>query len=265
MEYVGHGAFGIIGKKAWLPYFGVLGISEHVAWKIMPVIGAVDISLGLSALVWPCRATALYMTVWGFWTALLRPLSGEPVWEALERAGNFGIPFALLVVSEHLRWFERTRPLVLNAPSRPQLRGIFRITTATLLIGHGAFGAVVGKPQLTHQLQVMGLGNVPLAAWGGFELALGLGILLGTAGWLPLFVFFWKMATELAYPLSGAPIWEFVERGGSYAAPLALFLVDRETNPQTSLHQNPNPGRKRNLRSVPPMPGVAPNIQPAKL
>ena len=35
----------------------------------------------------------------------------------------------------------------------------------------------------------------------------------------------WKMATEALYPMSGTPIWEFVERAGSYAAPLALALI----------------------------------------
>ncbi|MEJ7591925.1 MAG: hypothetical protein WKF77_10275 [Planctomycetaceae bacterium] len=35
----------------------------------------------------------------------------------------------------------------------------------------------------------------------------------------------WKVATELLYPLSGAPAWEFIERGGRYIAPLALCIV----------------------------------------
>ena len=234
----------------------------------MPMIGAADISLGLSALFRPCRATALYMTAWGFWTALLRPLAGEPIWETLERAGNFGVPLALLLASERLKWFERVRPPVLNAASRAKYRAqliwIFRITTALLLIGHGAFGAVVGKAQLAHQLDSLGLRHVPLAAWGGFELALGLATLLGTLGWLPLFIFFWKVSTELAYPLSGAPIWEFVERGGSYAAPLALFLLAREKDATPQSASAAKSGSRRQLRSAPPPPSLAPIAQPAK-
>jgi hypothetical protein len=35
----------------------------------------------------------------------------------------------------------------------------------------------------------------------------------------------WKLATEALFPLSGSPIWEFVERAGSYTAPLALALL----------------------------------------
>jgi hypothetical protein len=36
----------------------------------------------------------------------------------------------------------------------------------------------------------------------------------------------WKLGTELRLP-AGEPIWEFVERGGSYGAPLALFFIRR--------------------------------------
>ena len=35
----------------------------------------------------------------------------------------------------------------------------------------------------------------------------------------------WKIGTEALFPIAGAPIWEFIERGGSYAAPLALALL----------------------------------------
>ena len=40
----------------------------------------------------------MYMAVWGLWTALLRPLSGEPWWETIERAPNYLVPLALLFV-----------------------------------------------------------------------------------------------------------------------------------------------------------------------
>jgi hypothetical protein len=35
----------------------------------------------------------------------------------------------------------------------------------------------------------------------------------------------WKLATESLFVAAGAPAWEIVERGGSYAAPFALALV----------------------------------------
>ena len=51
--FVGHGAFGMLTKAAWIPYFGVVGISESSAWRLMPLVGVMDISFGMAALVWP--------------------------------------------------------------------------------------------------------------------------------------------------------------------------------------------------------------------
>src|SRR5690349_6986010 len=63
--YVGHGAFGIITKAAWLPYFAVVGIPEGVAWRLMPIIGTGDITLGILTLIRPMPVVLLYMAVWG--------------------------------------------------------------------------------------------------------------------------------------------------------------------------------------------------------
>ena len=98
-EFIGHGAFGIITKAAWVPYFGVVGVPPELAWKLMPVVGTVDITLGLYlGLVRPARAVLLYMAFWGLLTATLRPLSGEPIWEFVERVPNWAIPLAFLCV-----------------------------------------------------------------------------------------------------------------------------------------------------------------------
>ena len=105
-KFVGHGAFGIMTKATWVPYFGLVGIPQELAWRLMPAIGAVDITLGLLVgLVRPARALLLYMTFWGLLTATLRPLAGEPVWEFVERAPNWAIPLAFLC----LRGFGRSR------------------------------------------------------------------------------------------------------------------------------------------------------------
>ncbi len=225
LEYVGHGAFGVLTKKAWVPYFGVFGIPEPWAWKLMPLVGAFDILLGLSVLIRPCRAVLLYMTVWGFVTALLRPLSGEPIWETVERAGNFGVPLAFLLFTQARGWFDRAEPRSLEPALRERLGLILRVTTCALLVGHGALAAVVQKPVFFHHLQTIGLPSVPVPALGGFEIALGFAVFFAPVGPLLLFVFAWKVATELLYPISGAPFWEVIERGGSYAAPLALFFL----------------------------------------
>ena len=37
--FIGHGAFGIITKREWLPYFAVVGIPADWAFSLMPLIG----------------------------------------------------------------------------------------------------------------------------------------------------------------------------------------------------------------------------------
>jgi hypothetical protein len=96
LEFIGHGAFGIITKAAWVPYFELVGIPERWAYRLMPLVGSLDIFLGFLVLLKPLRIVLLYMAVWGLWTASLRPLSGEPAWELIERAPNYLVPFALL-------------------------------------------------------------------------------------------------------------------------------------------------------------------------
>src|SRR6185295_11009795 len=71
--FIGHGAFGFITKAAWLPYFAVVGIPESWAWKIMPMVGAVDVLAGMAILFAPMRLPLIYMSVWALWTAMLRP------------------------------------------------------------------------------------------------------------------------------------------------------------------------------------------------
>jgi len=41
------------------------------------------------------RIPLLWMVFWGFWTALLRPIVGMPIWDFVERWANWGAPLAL--------------------------------------------------------------------------------------------------------------------------------------------------------------------------
>jgi hypothetical protein len=104
-EFVGHGAFGIMTKAAWVPYFAVIGLPEPLAYRLMPAIGTVDVTLGLLVALRPVRATLLYMAFWGLLTATIRPLAGEPLWEFIERWSNYTAPLALLYV----RWCRQGR------------------------------------------------------------------------------------------------------------------------------------------------------------
>lgn len=54
-----------------------------------------DIALAVLVLIKPLRPALLWMALWGFWTALLRPIVGEPIWDFVERWANWGAPLAL--------------------------------------------------------------------------------------------------------------------------------------------------------------------------
>lgn len=228
--FIGHGAFGIITKSAWLPYFAVAGIGEETAWSMMPIVGAMDIVMGILALLWPCRALYIWAGLWATWTALLRPLSGEPIWEFLERAGNYGVPFAILVVVGTSGSLFGRLPGVwpnLDEQKRERLFLVLRVTTYTLLAGHAGLGLFVQKAGLANHYAALGLGNatamVPFIGAAEF-FAVAIAVLLPRPG-VFLGICVWKIATESLFVASGAPFWEVIERFGSYAAPLAVAIL----------------------------------------
>ena len=236
MEFVGHGAFGIIGKEAWVPYFNVFGFSESVAWQLMPVVGAIDIALGIITLFRPMPAVLTHMAFWGLMTAALRPATGEGVWEFLERGGNYAVPLAFLLLSGGggrtvKGWFMRVRSSSPDGPTLRKIAWVLRSGTAALLIGHGGFGAFMHKPEWVGYFAEVGIGSGIVAAAnliavvGWFEILLGVAVLFKPARNLLLFVFAWKVGTEFLRYAAGEPMWEFIERGGSYAAPLGLLYV----------------------------------------
>jgi hypothetical protein len=238
MCFIGHGAFGIITKPAWVPFFHALGVSEATAFRLMPIVGANDIFMGTFVLLSPCRIALAWMVVWAVFTSYLRPLAGQGYWELIERAGNYGVPLAFLVMSGWARswreWFEPIAPRPAAEPDSARMASVaivLRITTALLLIGHGGYGAFMHKEMLASQYATVGLSGMPgglgtlVPGIGWFEMVLGAAVLVAPIPALLLFIFAWKVATEMLYPVSGAPFWEFVERGGSYGAPLALFFL----------------------------------------
>jgi len=98
-EFFGHGVFALQGKKTWIDWFSTFGISEvGLATQLLFLIGVIDIGLAILTLIKPIRVALLWMTFWGFWTALIRPIVGEPIWDFVERATNWGAPLALLIL-----------------------------------------------------------------------------------------------------------------------------------------------------------------------
>jgi hypothetical protein len=229
MCFIGHGAFGIITKAAWVPYFAIVGIGEAAAWPLMPWVGAMDIAIGFLVFAWPCRALFLWAATWTVWTALLRPLAGEGWPEFFERAGNYGVPIAILALIGFGRpWLSRL-PAIADSPdesARARLEWTLRITTATLLAGHATCALLLQKPALAQHYAVFNPADTisVMLAVGWCELALAAAVLLRLSPVLLIGVCAWKLSTEALFLSSGtaAPFFELVERGGSYAAPLAL-------------------------------------------
>jgi hypothetical protein len=237
--FIGHGAFGIITKAAWVPYFAVADISEPWAWRLMPWIGSMDMAVAALALVWPCRAVFIWATAWGLWTALLRPLSGESCWEFWERAGNYGVPLALVGVAgwRGAKWRRLPALWSMLGASRPARLGwILRLATAALLAGHAGCTLMEAHGSFAHNAAVFWphspAGVVP--AVGVFELSLAAGVLLRPSTGLLVGVSAWKLATECLFLSAGSPVWEVVERFGSYTAPLALALLLMGREPEHS-------------------------------
>jgi uncharacterized membrane protein YphA (DoxX/SURF4 family) len=231
MCFIGHGAFGIITKPVWCNYFAVFGIGHDLAYRLMPLVGTIDILLGLSLLFYPLRAVAGWLVCWGLVTASLRPLSGEPFAELIERAGNFGAPLALLLLSPAVpgvkggSWFQR-----INAHPQPDARILarvilcLRIIVFLLLLGHGWLNWIE-KKGLLQQYAGLGFSDPIKTAHivGIFEVVAALAILIRPVRPLLLVIFVWKMGSELFYP--HWELFEWVERGGSYGSLLALWFV----------------------------------------
>src|SRR5690606_10576275 len=98
-------------------------------------------------------------------------------------------------------------------------------TTVLLLLGHGALGAITNKAMLTSHYAAIGLPADTTVLLGWFEIALAVAIAIRPWAGLLVFACAWKLATEFLFIAAGDPIWEFVERFGSYTAPLALALL----------------------------------------
>ena len=95
--YLGHGMLALQLKPSFLELIeGTSGITGALAENLLYTIGVVDVMTAILAIVYPFRLLLLWATLWGFLTAIARPVSGEPVWDFIERWANWGAPLALL-------------------------------------------------------------------------------------------------------------------------------------------------------------------------
>ncbi|MDO8626715.1 MAG: hypothetical protein Q7K39_04690 [Candidatus Magasanikbacteria bacterium] len=98
-EFFGHAMFALGGKADWIKWTSMLtGASFETAASLITLVGILDVFVAVVVLVRPVRAILLWAAFWGFWTALVRPLVGLPVWDFIERFANWGAPLALLLM-----------------------------------------------------------------------------------------------------------------------------------------------------------------------
>jgi hypothetical protein len=232
MCFIGHGAFGIITKEIWCNYFAVFGIGKSMAYTLMPWVGTIDILLGVIMLFHPVRAIALWLIIWGVLTASLRPVSGEPFAEFIERAGNYGAPLALLILSGG---FKNLRDLFtpidpeaqVSTATLKNVTDCLKVVVFLLLMGHGWLN-IIEKKSLLNQYALLGFsqpGKVAMLV-GVFEIAAAFTVLIKPLATAILLLFIWKILTELFYP--HYEVFEWIERGGSYGAILALWFAIRQ-------------------------------------
>ena len=234
MCFIGHGSFGIITKPIWCNYFAVFGIGHDLSYHLMPLLGSFDILMGVFMLTYPMRAIPAWLVGWGIITALLRPVSGEPFAEFIERAGNFCAPLALLFLScgggTRLKgWLSRIDPEIhANEKIRGHVLICLRIVVFLLLLGHGWLN-LVEKKGLLAQYTSLGFSNPGSVARsiGIFEIIAACSVLIRPFAPVLLAFIFWKIGSELFYPHYEA--FEWIERGGSYGCILALWFALRWT------------------------------------
>jgi len=234
MCFIGHGAFGIITKPIWCNYFAVFGIGHDMAYRLMPIAGAVDIVMGIVMLAYPIRAIAGWLVIWGIITASLRPLSGEPFAEFIERAGNFGAPLALLLLSggsvaKVSAWLRPINPnIAADAKTMARVTICLRVIGFLLLLGHGWLN-IFEKKGLISQYAALGFANPVVVAHvvGTFEILAACTVLVRPMRPVLMIFLIWKAGSELFYP--HWEIFEWVERGGSYGTILALWFAANKT------------------------------------
>ena len=261
--FIGHGAWGVITKAGWLPFFASQGIPLDIAWMMQPAIGLFDIAMGILILWKPRRIILIWMFLWALWTAILRPLAGNlekvlvdgewtvqlatasmnvpkmQTWEFWERAGNWGPPFMLLVmggafIMSRKDWLAPYQEPAIKDSTIDTIFFLCRFCLAALLIGHAGFGFAVEKTMLIDHWQSIGV-NADVAfirMVGWFELALGVLVFIAPIRPLLWICLVWKLFTEFLYvpadTVTGKGIlniFEWVERWGDYGIPAAMLLI----------------------------------------
>jgi hypothetical protein len=99
--FLGHGIFAFNINTKWIPLITCFGFSKKFAVEVMPFIGILDIIVAFIVLLYPLRIIVFWAFFWAFITALSRPISGDSIFEFVERASNWGLPLILFFIMNH--------------------------------------------------------------------------------------------------------------------------------------------------------------------
>lgn len=98
-EFFGNGVLALQGRAQWVGWIQQLtGTNPDVATSLLNLVGLFDVLVAVIVLLAPIPAFVLWAALWGFWTALLRPLVGESGWDFVGRFANWTAPLALLML-----------------------------------------------------------------------------------------------------------------------------------------------------------------------
>jgi len=95
-EFLGHGLLAIGKKPEWIKWVTqMINVDATTATTLIVAIGVFDVIVAIIVLVKPIRPILLWAALWGFWTALVRPLVGAGWLDFVERSANWAAPLAL--------------------------------------------------------------------------------------------------------------------------------------------------------------------------
>ncbi len=171
-----------------------------------------------------------------------------------ERSYNYCVPLAAFLAiawdTKRHGWWHRVKNVpTLTIEHWGWMKILLQVAIAVYLIAHGAFGAFDAKAGLIKQYDATGISTVfgstqtALISIGWFEIVLGILVLFAPVAPLLFFVCGWKIATESLFIFSGAFFggFEFIERGASMVAPLALyFIISILKAPKLSSRRSPS-------------------------
>jgi len=236
--FIGHGFWGTISKPGWVGLITPMGFSREAALALLPWVGWADVVLGILVIYKPRSVLLWKAFLWACFTPLLRPLAGMSWFEVPERAGNYGIPLAFIVLAGGMglmrTWWNGFE--VMDAPESKltddlvrKVKLVLQLSVGVLLIGHGGLMAIAQKPMYLDHFHAIGLpvgqSFVNVVGWG--EMILGAVVAIRPMTPLVWFIFFWKLATEALHPFAGSAIdvFETIERWGDYGGCIALLLI----------------------------------------